>query len=290
MTDKRILKAVALAAVLIVSGIVMPGAGPPSPESSQVTPTATATPQTGEVSTESEDGYRSVPDNRVTSTSTEDIPEPESVSASAGAQTMQVETTTVDGEPALVLRDDETHEGRWVTVSTDWLREAVGEVPESVTIQHESGDTYAADLEVRGGSAAFYVREFSSNTVTFSGEVQINANPAQDGSQFTYDVNDLDSASDPTINLTGETNSEWDNESGDGVGVPSESSISVGGNEEPTGPGDGNPVLSVTPRGGSATHYESDDDFDVFLEYSTSGEKKNAEIQFDDPPRKRWMR
>jgi len=176
----------------------------------------------------------SVPDSHIKQLSnereTETPPEPTDVRASTGSQTMQIETTTVDGEPALVLGDDQTHDGRWVSVSTTWLEEVHGEVPATVTIEHESGDSYTQEVRVEEDSAAFYVRGFSTNTVTFSGEVQITGDPADNGSQYSYDIADLDSTSNVTVNMTG----VLELGGGDGVPGPATGRYSVAGSEPTT--------------------------------------------------------
>ncbi|TKX35038.1 hypothetical protein EXE51_16325, partial [Halorubrum sp. CGM5_25_10-8B] len=132
-----------------------------------------------------------------------DAPEPpEQVRASAGSQTMNIETAVVDGEPAIVLEDDRTHDGRWVSIETSWFEEQLGEVPNAAYVTHEDGSRYAAALNVRSNSAAFYVREFSTNTVTFDGEVTLSGEEAGDGTEFQYDLNTTDVGA-PSINLTG---------------------------------------------------------------------------------------
>ncbi|WP_256948988.1 autotransporter outer membrane beta-barrel domain-containing protein [Halorubrum ezzemoulense] len=119
---------------------------------------------------------------------------------------MRVETTTVDGEPALNLSDDRTHDGRWVAVPTEWFKGAYGEVPSVARIAHEDSGTYTEPLQVRGDSAAFYVRGFSTNTVTFGGELVIRDRPAVDGTRHTYQLDSRDSVDNVSINLTGVEN------------------------------------------------------------------------------------
>lgn len=286
--EKKPLGAVVLAAVLLLSAVFMPAApGVGGVNSGNGSATPTATPVQGTVQEFSgQDRMNSVPDSHIkqlsNSRETETPPEPTDVRASAGSQTMQVETTTVDGDPALVLRDDQTHDGRWVSVSTKWLQEVHGEVPKSVTIEHESGETYTQQVRVEEDSAAFYVRGFSTNTVTFSGEVQINGNPAGDGTQYSYDIADLDSASNVTVNLTGVLNAEWDNATVSQQ-TGNTTLTSIGGNIEPTGPSaNGNPVVTVQAwrvdnnEGGSGTsRYVYGDD---------SGSLIKSEMKFTDPP------
>ncbi|RLM32558.1 hypothetical protein DVK01_20900, partial [Haloarcula sp. Atlit-120R] len=146
-----------------------------------------------------------VPDTHVESNTTKP-----SLSASAGAQTLRASTTTVDGEPALNLTDDRTHDGRWVGVSTDWLEQQHGSVPAVVGVVHESGAVYQEEVHVRDGEAQFWVSGFSTNTITFGGTLQIDGQPATTGTTHLYEVRDLDSATDPEITLTGQINTERD--------------------------------------------------------------------------------
>jgi hypothetical protein len=132
------------------------------------------------------------------------------VSASAGAQTLRVSATTVDGEPALNLTDDREHAGRWVSVSKDWLVSEYGDVPDVVGIAHEDGSTYSESVRLRGGQAVFWVRGFSTNVVTFGGVLEIVGQPATTGTTHLYEIRDLDNATDPSVQLTGQVNSETD--------------------------------------------------------------------------------
>jgi len=132
------------------------------------------------------------------------------VSASAGAQTMRISTLTVDGEPALNLTDAREHEGRWVSVDSEWIKSEYGTVPEVVGIAHESGDTYSEPIHARNGKAVFWVRGFSTNVVTFGGQLQINGEPATTGTTHIYEIAELDDATDPEIELTGQVSTERD--------------------------------------------------------------------------------
>ena len=116
-----------------------------------------------------------VPDSHVGSTNPGRTPD---VSSSTGAQTLRVEATTVNGTAALNLTDDQRHDGRWVSVSTDWLVEQHGTVPDVATIAHEDGHVYTEQVRTRSGQAVFWVRGFSTNLVTFGGELEIVGQPA----------------------------------------------------------------------------------------------------------------
>jgi len=272
MTERsKALLAVAVAAVLVGSALLMPIVPGGVPSSGQGDQTPTATPQTGEVydpspaSTADSRGEPSnlnaVPSSRIDELSDdresgEAPPKPSDVRASAGTQTMEIETTAVDGEPALVLSDARTHDGRWVSVPTEWLEEVHGDVPSTVTIEHESGDVYSESVRVRGESAAFYVRGFSSNTVTFSGEVEVSGNPADDGSQYSYDLSDVDDTSDVSINMTGVANRQ--NETKTYSVTQSENKpLEVEGNVEPVAADGGDPVIEVVDVNGEETKTDS---------------------------------
>jgi len=229
----RALKSLVLAGLLIGAAVAMPAA-----------PFASDGPQTEPVEGETfepvDDGpsLNGVSLNTLPSTylgSGAEAPDPpKEVRASAGSQTMAVETAVVDGEPAIVLDDDRTHSGRWVSIETAWFEGAIGEVPDAAYIEHEENGKYAAPLQVRGESAAFYVREFSTNTVTFDGEVRLSGAEAGDGTQYEYDLNDTSGVDDPSINLTGLSNTQTVSDSGTGAASnpvsgnqPTEAQISV---------------------------------------------------------------
>jgi len=83
--------------------------------------------------------------------------------------------------------------------------------------------------------------------VSFTGEVRLSGQPASNGTAFSYDLADLDSASTPTVEFTGETATEWDNETSAGVSSGSSLDLSVAGDQDPTGPSaNGEPVVELT--------------------------------------------
>jgi len=206
-------------------------------EGSVTTPQPTATPdQQPSLDRERPDleqtRLSSIPESHATATASDGPPVPDSVSASAGAQTMRVETTMIDGEPALQLRDDSRHDGRWVSIETAWLESNLGEVPDTVTVAHETNGTYVSELQVRGESAAFYVEGFSTNTVTFGGEIAASGR-YQDGSGFAYNISDLDAAGQFEIDATGVLGSEWDNETASGLASGATLATQIAGSGPP---------------------------------------------------------
>ena len=215
MTDDSALDELPVGTIVVVGALLLaaltlptfaPGTGPEEPDASNgtiVTPDGT---ELEEVNRGPIDGLNVLPGSHLM----DDSP---TVHASTGAQTMRVETTTVDGEPALNLSDDRTHDGRWVAVPTDWFNQTHGEIPSVARIAHEDSGTYTEPLQVRGDSAAFFVRGFSTNTVTFGGELVIQDRPAVDGTRHTYQLDSRDSVDDVSINLTGVENTATDSAS-----------------------------------------------------------------------------
>ncbi|MFD1600997.1 hypothetical protein ACFSBX_18850, partial [Halobellus rarus] len=113
-----------------------------------------------------------------------------------------------DDEIAIVLRDDKVHDGRDVAIDLDVLEAGVGFTPEVAYGTHEDGEQWRSSIGRDGTVGRFHVPEFSENAVSFTGGVSINATPATDGSQFSYQLSDVDAASDVAVNLTGVTNTE----------------------------------------------------------------------------------
>ena len=226
---KRALKPLGLAAVLLFAAVAL---GPAAPLGGDTGPVDNGTePVVGTTYEPVDDGeYRNVVTSRLGSLTSDAPPAPNEVRTSAGSQTMSVETTVRDGEPAIVLEDDRTHDGRWVAIETSWFDEHVGEVPEAAYIEHEDGGEYASPIETRGGEAAFYVQGFSTNTVTFSGEFTISAT-ATDGDSLTY--NATDGGDDLVINATGVDNTGTGKSLTRSFGPGLSDSFTVGGNTKP---------------------------------------------------------
>lgn len=156
---------------------------------------------------------------------------------------------------ALVLRDQQNHAGREVAIDAGALRDALGYVPKWVHGTGDDGDQWRRATSYEDGLLVFEVPGFSSNTITFESEVSVSATPAADGTSIQYGLSSTDGVSDLAINLTGEINTEYDNLSASGVGVDHTSSLSVGGNLQPTNGSGGDPELSVT---GSVSSYLAD--------------------------------
>ena len=151
------------------------------------------------------------------------------VSSTKGSQTLQVKSITHNGSAALNVTDNQNHDGRWMSVSSDWLTRHHETIPEVATVQHESGDEYTTPVRNRSGEAMFYVRTFSSNLITFGGEVELVDRPAATGTTHLYEIRDLDNASDPVVELTGKLNTERDTASWTGVTSGETLPLSIGG-------------------------------------------------------------
>jgi len=181
------------------------------------------------------------------------------VMASEHAETLRVVVTTPNrasdyldngsvagssGSLTLVLKDDTHSEGRRVAIGAEAVRDALGYTPERVYGTHEDGSKWSRPVEYEAGMLVFEVPHFSSNSITFSGEVSINGT-YPDGSTVSYEVSSLDSVSNLSVNVTGSTASEWDNETASGLSPSGSTAISLAGDLEPVGPNGGEPELYI---------------------------------------------
>jgi hypothetical protein len=154
-----------------------------------------------------------------------------------------------DSSLALVISDEVQHDGREVAVRVDVLEKALGYVPEQLVISNnETGETWQSPATVRDGWLVADVEHFSSNAVSFEGTVSVNANPAQDGDSFSYELRDLDAASDPQGTLTGVEATEWDNVSASGLGDGDTLSVDPAGHKV-RGPAAGDPKVVLVGEG-----------------------------------------
>jgi len=165
------------------------------------------------------------------------------VHASDHAADLTVEVgTTEDGRLALRLGDSVNHAGRDVAVDAETLTDALGYRPEVVSGLHSSGERWTETVAYRGGYAVFSVPRFSTNTVTFDGDVSIQAAPAESGDTFSYDVADTDAVSNFSVDLTGHTHRETLSTTST-VTNGSTVGLDVGGTTDPV-----NATLTVTGR------------------------------------------
>jgi hypothetical protein len=139
-----------------------------------------------------------------------------------------------DSDVALVLTDEDNHEGRHVAVPKSEVVDSLGRVPEVAYVEHSSGDTYQVPVTEKGNQLVFEVREFSSNTVTFDGEISVQGNPATDGAQYQYDITDVDSVDNYTIDVTGSTVRDWQTTTGASISDGGSLTVDVDGNTAPS--------------------------------------------------------
>ncbi|MGB9953545.1 hypothetical protein ACOZ4F_14245 [Haloarcula marismortui] len=238
---KSQISAVLLALVLVASPISMvAGPGVIGPASAQ---------------TGAPDGMVTIPDTNVV----EDLPVGASsqltkadlegsVMASRDADSLQVIVTTPErasgyvngsrvsgsGDRALVFRDNSSHSGRDVAVPADAVRETVGHVPNVVHGVHEDGTSWTAEVEARNGLLIFNIPHFSSNSVTFEGQVSIQETPAVDGSTTNYQVGDSSNTGEFQINVTGADSTETETVSGSALADGSTLDLRVAGTDPAT--------------------------------------------------------
>ncbi|RLM89571.1 hypothetical protein D3D02_06725 [Halobellus sp. Atlit-38R] len=154
------------------------------------------------------------------------------------------------GQMALVFRDSADHESREIAVDAGLLREALGYTPETVRGTHSSGETWRSEARYEDGSLVMTIESFSSNTVTFSGQVDVSLAGATNGTSAQWSLSDYDSASDVTINTTGVENTEVETVSASAVGNGATISADIAGNRDP-------PSTSVTFTGSGFTRSDS---------------------------------
>jgi len=153
-------------------------------------------------------------------------------------------TSVGGGSLALVIQDDTNHAGREVAIPADAVKGAIGRIPEAVHGTHEDGSEWTSQVRAQSGLLIFEVPHFSSNTVTFSGEVSVTGD-YQDGSSASYEVDSLDSVSNMSVNVSGNTATEYDNVSRM-ISAGSSASISIGGNMDPTNGNGGSPEITIS--------------------------------------------
>lgn len=154
------------------------------------------------------------------------------------------------GNLAIVVRDESAHAGRTIAIRASEVRDALGFLPQNIHGQHEDGSSWSEPVTTESGYITVEIPHFSSNVITFTGEVEIDATPATDGASYQYDVSRADSVSNFSLAVTGRLASEWDNESAAGVRNGDTLAVSTAG-ESLGGPG-GTPSVAFTGRTASA--------------------------------------
>lgn len=206
------------------------------------------------------------------------------IHASSHAGDLEVEIgATEAGQLAMLLRDENNHEGREVALRADPLIDTLEYQPEAVFGTHDSGDEWTAPIEYDGEYAVFEVPHFSENTIEFTGGISIDADPADDGQSFVYEVDDQESVENFELNLTGHLSEStetdvWKLSDGDlqtvdvggtttatttveiegieerntetvesGIEDGDQLDVTVGGNKDPEGPANGLPQVTLQP-------------------------------------------
>ena len=199
-------------------------------------------------------------------------------SSPAGGQNPQFDCEAPESY-GLVLTDDEHTAGREVAIRAGVVEESLGYVPSKLTIQNnETGETWTSSASVEDGWLTASVEHFSSNAVTWSGEVDISMTGATNGSTTTYQVSDADSVSEFNATLTGYTNTEWDNVTKTDVADGGTVLVDVAGNVDPAGPSaNGEPTVQID---GNAPEIELAYINGQYLYYrSDSGQVVNTSVQ-----------
>lgn len=169
--------------------------------------------------------------------------------AGRAKEIMGTDSAALSGDKmSLVLADNQHHEARDVAIESTTLEQALGYVPKYVFGTHDDGSRWARPTTYKDGYLVFTVPEFSSNTVQFSGEISVQSSAATNGTKYTYDISDTAAVSNFTIDLTGTTAGEWDNESHAAVGNGGTIPLSIAGDQAPIGPGGGPPVVEFIGR------------------------------------------
>ena len=214
----------------------------------------------GASSSSSPSGMVKVPDSNVEVVDPNDkLPELDGLGdafgASSNAGSLNVSITTREqassmmgdkqvlgqSEAVIVLEDNTAHAGRSVSIDDDLLRKVLGYEPQVLRGVHSSGGRWTEKASYQDGFLVVDIESFSSNTISFGGQVTIDGNPAVDGASYNYKLSDADSVGDFDVNFTGVRTTEWDNNSGNIImGKEQNFQPNVAGNMNATGPSENN--------------------------------------------------
>lgn len=183
----------------------------------------------------------------------------DNVAASRHADTLDVQfAATQRGGLAMLLTDDRNPDSRRLAVPASAFEDTMGYRPELAYGLHEDGSQWQRPIDYADGYARFAVPHFSTNTVTFEGEVTCSGTGVTDGTQLcSYDISDLDSASAPNVTLTGVTHSEWDNQTTNQISNGGTFSADVAGNMAPKGSSSNNEPEVVFGGNGFGTRWDN---------------------------------
>lgn len=203
-----------LATIMITSMVAMPLGG------AIATVDAQTSGPSGMVALGSDQIHEDLPDDADTAIDASDLDG--AVYAADHADTLDITLTTpekadeylenanvlADDDVAIVLSDDEVHEGRDVAVDADVLEAGLGYLPSVAFGTHSSGAEWHSEIDVESGVGVFHVPEFSSNSVTFSGGIELTGTEAADGTSYQYQLDSLDGIDDYEIDLEGARETE----------------------------------------------------------------------------------
>ncbi|MFC4449833.1 hypothetical protein [Halorussus aquaticus] len=166
-------------------------------------------------------------------------------SSPAAGKTPQFDCSR-DASMSLVISDDVHHDGRRVAVRAGVIKDAFGYVPEYLAIaNNETGETWRSPTTVADGWLVADVEHFSSNAVSFEGTVSVEATPALNGDTFTTNISDVSAVDNFDINVTGSTQTEWDNVSATGLANGNNLAVNPAGHRV-TGPNASEPEVVFT--------------------------------------------
>ena len=132
-------------------------------------------------------------------------------SSSVNAEGMDVEIRLHDSGPVLELTDEDVSDEREISVELDALRESLDvddtdDLPDQVWGHNSESGEWVADLEVDEdlGVATVTIPHFSTNSISFVGTIEIDADPAVDGDSFDYEVAQDEEVEDARIVFEGD--------------------------------------------------------------------------------------
>lgn len=199
----------------------------------------------------------------------------------AGAYLGQDAAAIGGSETVLVLRDSQNHAGREVALPATAVRQAIGRLPSRVWGTHDDGKEWSSKAYVDGDSYVFSVPEFSTNVVSFAGEVEYSGSGVESGKNYKYNVTDLDAVENVSASIEGVASTETDTESWSGVTSGSSLSTSVAGNVDPRGPNASSPVLTIAgSEQTSGAWWTGSSSTDESITVGGNAPPRNSEVTF----------
>lgn len=186
----------------------------------------------------------------------------DNVLASKYPDSTQIEfATTQNGGLSMVVTDDQNHDGREIAVPVEVFDKSLDRRPGIARGVHEDGTKWMDPISYTSEYAVFEIPKFSTNTISWSGTVHVNATPGDDGAQFTYDLESTDEVGSINLTWTGVINSEWDNETQSNV--PASSTTLDDRSDFDTGSSVDNASVKGSGSGNGVVEFSGDADIDV---------------------------